>query len=70
MYHNIQKLKENPDTANIGKKWSDEEISELLKQIKDNVDLNTIAVLHKRTVGSITSKLLQIAYKYDQKILL
>lgn len=64
MYHNIQKLKENPDTANIGKKWSDEEISELLKQIKDNVDLNTIAVLHKRTVGSITSKLLQIAYKY------
>jgi ATP-dependent DNA helicase PIF1 len=64
MYHNIQKLKENPDTANIGKKWSDEEISELLKQIKDNVDLNTIAIHHKRTVGSITSKLLQIAYKY------
>jgi DNA replication protein DnaC len=64
MYHNIQKLKENPDTVNIGKRWSDEETSELLKQIQDNVDLNIIAIHHKRTVGSISSKLLQIAYKY------
>jgi DNA replication protein DnaC len=64
MYHNIQKLKENPDTENIGKRWSDNETCELLKQIQDNIDIANIAVLHKRTVGSITSKLLQIAYKY------
>jgi len=64
MYQNIQKLKENPDTANIGKKWSDEEVSDLIKERKNDFTIEEIASFHKRTSGSIMSKLLQIACKY------
>jgi hypothetical protein len=60
MYQNIQKLKENPDTENIGKKWTEEEITILLNEIKENKSINDIALSHKRTVGSINSKLLSI----------
>ena len=64
MYQNIQKLKENPNTANIGKRWSEEETLELLNERKDNFTFDEIASLHKRTPGSIMSKLLHIAFKY------
>jgi ATP-dependent DNA helicase PIF1 len=64
MYQNIQKLKENPNTANIGKRWSEEETLELLNERKNNFTFEEIASLHKRTPGSIMSKLLHIAYKY------
>jgi len=64
MYQNIQKLKNNPDTANIGKRWSEEETLELLNERKDNFTFEEIAMLHKRSPGSIISKLLQCAYKY------
>ena len=64
MYQNMQKLKENPDTENIGKKWTEEEILELLKEVEDGIILEDIALNHKRTLGSIKGKLYNIADHY------
>ena len=61
MYQNILKLKENPETANAGKKWTDGELTELLLQRKNEMPLEEIAKFHKRTYGSIKSKLLHYA---------
>jgi ATP-dependent DNA helicase PIF1 len=61
-YHqHLQKLKENPETENVGKKWDEEELNELLKEIKDKIPFEEIAKSHKRTEGAVRSKLLQIA---------
>jgi ATP-dependent DNA helicase PIF1 len=61
MYTNIKALKEKPETANVGMRWSEVEVSNLLNEIKDGKSFTDIANLHKRTLGSITSKLLHIA---------
>lgn len=70
MYHNIQKLKENPETENTGTKWTEDEINTLLNEIQGNISLIQIASNHKRTVGSIISKLYHIAENYiiDKKM--
>ena len=70
MYAKLQQLKLNPQTENIGKKWEQEEINELLNEIKDDTSLESIALLHKRTMGSIRGKLLNIADHYinDKKM--
>ncbi len=58
------KLKENPDTENIGTKWTEDEINNLLNEIKENISFNDIALKHKRTLGSIKGKLYNIAEHY------
>jgi len=70
MYAKLQQLKLNPETENIGKRWEQEEINELLNEIKDDTDLKDIALLHKRSIGSIRGKLLNIAdhYIHDKKM--
>lgn len=67
MYQNIQKLRENPETANVGKKWSEDEINNLLNEIKKNTSMEEIAKIHKRTASSIKSKLFSIAISLIQK---
>ena len=47
--------------SNMGKPWKQEEIAELLNEIKEKKSFQDIAVLHKRTVGGITSRLREIA---------
>jgi hypothetical protein len=55
----------NPEEyANTGKKWSSDEINNLLNEIKEKKEIKDIAALHKRTVGGITSRLREIAAKY------
>ena len=61
MYQNILKLKENPETSNLGKRWTDEDVAQLLLQRKNDMSLEDIAKSHKRTYGSIKSKLLHYA---------
>ena len=61
MYNNIKALKEKPETANVGMRWSEDEIKTLLNEIENNTNMTAIAINHKRTLGSITSKLLNIA---------
>ena len=61
-WHISQKaIKENPDTENHGKKWTTEETNELLREIKDDISFKDIALIHKRTMGSVRGKLFQIA---------
>jgi hypothetical protein len=70
MYRHIQQLKNNPATENLGMKWSEEEINDLLNEIKTDIELEKIALNHKRTIGSIRGKLYNIAEHYinDKKI--
>lgn len=46
---------------NLGKAWKKEEIDILLNEIKDKKEYKEIAESHKRTIGSITSRLRAIA---------
>ena len=64
MYQSMQALKQNPETENLGKKWSEEEINDLLSAIKDGSSLDELALEHKRTINSIRTKLLVIADHY------
>ena len=52
-----------PDTVNIGKKWLPEEEQKLLDYISNGMNIETIAIEHKRSEGGIKSKLREIAYK-------
>tara|TARA_Y100000389_G_C17471304_1_gene531413 strand:+ start:4049 stop:4459 length:411 start_codon:yes stop_codon:yes gene_type:complete len=63
---NYKKLRENPETANVGKKWSDEDLQNLNQYIdNDNFDYDFIATQLKRTSGSIRSKVFHI-YIYPE----
>ena len=49
--------------SNMGQKWSDEEELLLLEELKNNIDIETIAQKHNRTVGGINSRRREIAYR-------
>ena len=53
--------------SNIGKKWNDEEEATLLDELEKDMDMNQIAQNHKRTVGAISFRLEDIAYKMHSK---
>ena len=61
-----KKLKdENPEKfVNLGKPWADEEVVQLLTEIRKNLTHAEIAEIHKRTIGSILSRLKSIAADY------
>lgn len=64
LYQKIQELKNNPETSKAGARWTPEEITELLQEIKEKLTTSAIALKHKRTEGSIHSKLLGIAESF------
>jgi len=49
--------------SNHGLKWTDEETSQLYKEIENKIDFDTIALNHKRTVEAIYYKLFRNAVK-------
>ena len=53
--------------SNKGKKWNDEEEASLLDELERNMEMNQIAQYHKRTVGAISFRLEDIAYKMHSK---
>jgi hypothetical protein len=56
---------QNPERfANVGKSWKDEEIVKLLSNVQKRLTHAEISENHQRTVGSITSKLKEIAADY------
>jgi hypothetical protein len=60
----------NEDTeypSNMGQKWSDEEEILLLEELNNNIDVETIAQKHSRTIGGINSRRREIAYKMHLK---
>ena len=52
---------------NMGKAWKQEEITQLLSEIKEKKSTNDIATAHKRTEGGITSRLRILAADYHTK---
>lgn len=53
--------------ARMGKAWDDHETLNLLKKIRENKTVDTIAKEHERTVGAITSKLRVLAYEFYEE---
>ena len=49
--------------ANCGKRWSSEELSILLSELKKKKDITQIAIDHKRTENAIIARCGEIAYK-------
>jgi hypothetical protein len=55
------RLKNLPKRA--GKPWSENESSLLSKRLEDGIEISEIASLHKRTTGSIRSRLARLGIK-------
>ena len=62
----------NPDTDypnNMGQKWTNEEEKTLLQELDKNINIETIAQTHNRTIGGIIGRQRTIAYKmYVNKV--
>ena len=62
-----QELPKSNYPARMGKAWDDHETLNLLKKIRENKTVDTIAKEHERTVGGITSKLRVLAYEFYEE---
>jgi hypothetical protein len=62
-FQNLDKLA----PSNMGKKWNQEEENTLFDELEKNLDMTEIAQNHKRTVGAISFRLEDIAYKMHSK---
>ena len=51
-------LREQPETARTGLKWTEDESQELMKHINDGMSLEDIANTHKRTVGGVKNRIM------------
>lgn len=51
-------LREQPETARTGLKWTLEESQELMKHINEGMSLEDIANTHKRTVGGVKNRIM------------
>lgn len=59
----IKQLKEQPETASVGKIWTPEEETRLIDSLGQGKDIDEIAKEHKRTVGGIKSRMKKIAVR-------
>jgi hypothetical protein len=50
------------DLSNVGKRWTGEEEETLLEELSKNMDINLIALNHKRKIGGINARRKEIAY--------
>ena len=62
-----QELPKSNYPARMGKAWADHETLNLLKKIRENKTVDTIAKEHERTVGGITSRLRVLAYEFYEE---
>jgi len=53
-----------PGLENMGVAWKQNEIDQLLNEIKEKKEIKDIAILHKRTTGGIISRLRVLAAAY------
>ena len=58
MYNSFKILREQPETARTGIKWTEDESQELMKHINDGMSLEDIANTHKRTVGGVKNRIM------------
>ncbi len=55
-------------TINSGKKWESDEITNLIKEVNKEEDINNIALNHKRTLGGIKGCIRKLLYENDNRI--
>ena len=58
MYNSFKILREQPETARTGMKWTEDESQELMKHINEGMSLEDIANTHKRTVGGVKNRIM------------
>jgi len=58
-------MSEVPENHRV--KWSDSEFKKLLKEVKNKINIETIANNHKRTIGAIKFKLFRYAIELSEK---
>ena len=58
MYTNLQKLREQPETARAGIKWTEEESQELMNRINEGISLEDIAKTHQRTIIGVKNRIM------------
>jgi hypothetical protein len=54
----LNALREQPETARAGVKWTEEENDQLMKEVMDGIDLEEVAKKHQRTVTGIKSRVM------------
>lgn len=54
----LNALREQPDTARAGVKWTEEENEQLMKEVMDGMDLEDVAKKHQRTVTGVKSRIM------------
>jgi DNA-directed RNA polymerase specialized sigma24 family protein len=59
----IKQLKEQPETAAVGNRWTPEEEAQLIDALGNNKDVEEIAKDHRRTLGGIKSRMREIAVR-------
>jgi len=57
-YSRLIALREQPDTARAGVKWTEEENEQLMKEVTDGMDLDDVAKKHQRTVTGVKSRVM------------
>jgi len=63
----MNKLLNKINPVNTGKKWTEDEEKLLLKRLKENIDIKTIAEIHNRNKGGIRARCRLIAYRMHLK---
>ena len=61
---NLKALREDPNTAKAGMKWTPEEDAELVTQATSGMDFIEIATHHKRTSKGVKSRIMAHAVNY------
>ena len=56
-------IKQSGNFSSHGKRWTDEEEHQLLRELEQNLVKKEIAKNHKRTNGAITARINKIAYE-------
>lgn len=56
-------MKEQPETAAVGNRWTPEEEAQLVDSLGNGKDIEDIAKEHKRTLGGIKSRMRHIAVR-------
>ncbi len=56
-YAAMNKLRANPETKNTGKRWSEEEDAQLIKEVQEGLSYEEIAKIHFRTESAMKSRI-------------
>jgi hypothetical protein len=54
----MKNLREQPNTARVGIKWTEEEDNDVMKEALDGMNLHDIAKKHERTIGGIKIRIM------------